>query len=84
MNTKKIIGIKVQSIILICFAVLFSVNCNGQQIVEGNTMNNSDKYEVKIIVGDKVIEAKLEDNPTTQDFISLLPLDVELEDYAGT
>ena len=44
--------------------------------------NSSMKISVKI--GDRVLTATLIDSKTTRDFISLLPLTLTLEDYAGT
>ena len=38
--------------------------------------------KLKVTVGDVVLTATLIDNPTTQDFISLLPLTVKLDDYS--
>jgi len=40
--------------------------------------------EIRLRVEDKVITAALLDSKTTQDFITLLPLTLTLEDYAGT
>jgi hypothetical protein len=40
--------------------------------------------KVKITVGDKVAIAKMYANPTTRDFMSLLPLKIKLKDYAST
>ncbi|MBE9020854.1 hypothetical protein IQ272_32955 [Chroococcidiopsidales cyanobacterium LEGE 13417] len=42
------------------------------------------RMKIGIKVQDKVVTATLIDNPTTQDFISLLPLTLTLEDYART
>lgn len=39
---------------------------------------------LKITVGSRVLTATLYDNPTTRDFIALLPLSVNLTDYAGS
>lgn len=47
-------------------------------------MSNPEEYKIKIIIGDSTLSATLADNPTTRDFISLLPLDLKLDDYAGT
>ena len=44
----------------------------------------TDNMKIIIKVGDQVITATLIDSKTTQDFISLLPLTLTLEDYAGT
>ncbi len=40
--------------------------------------------QIRIITEDTVIMATLIDSETTRDFISLLPLTLTLEDYAGT
>ncbi len=40
--------------------------------------------KIRLKAEDKVITATLIDSKTTQDFISLLPLTLTLEDYAGT
>jgi hypothetical protein len=40
--------------------------------------------KLKITIGDKSIMATMYDNSTTKDFISMLPLTLNLEDYAGT
>lgn len=37
-----------------------------------------------LTVGDRVLTAALEDNATTRDFVSLLPLTLTLKDYAST
>lgn len=77
-------GIKTQYLIMLSFVVFLTLYFNYQQIVEGSTMNNSEQYNIKIVIGDTILTATLQDNPTTRDFISLLPLDLTLEDYAGT
>ena len=40
--------------------------------------------KIRLILEDRVITATLIDSKATQDFISLLPLTLTLEDYAGT
>jgi len=40
--------------------------------------------KIRLTVGDKVLTANLIDSKTTRGFISLLPLTLTLEDYAGT
>lgn len=76
-------GIKVKYILMLGFMICLTFYCNGQQKVEGTKMNNLEQYNIKIIIGDTTLSATLIDNPTTRDFISLLPLDLELDDYAG-
>ncbi len=44
----------------------------------------TDSMKIRITLEDAVITATLTDSKTTQDFISLLPLTLTLEDYAGT
>ncbi|MGD8781359.1 MAG: cyclophilin-like fold protein [Ignavibacteria bacterium] len=75
---------RIKYIVILISLGFIGIYCDNQQIVAGDKMSNSEKYELKIIMGDKVIEAVLDDNPTSRDFISLLPLDLELEDYANT
>ena len=78
------IGTKTQYIVMLNFVAILTLNSNNQQIISGNTMDNLEQYEIKITIGDTTLTATLYDNPTTKDFISLLPLDLTLEDYAGT
>ena len=40
--------------------------------------------KIRLIFNDTVLTATMYDNPTTRDFISQLPLTLELEDYNGT
>ena len=40
--------------------------------------------KLKITIGDMVLTATLYDNPTSRDFISMLPVTTTLEDYAST
>jgi hypothetical protein len=44
----------------------------------------TDSMKIRLKVEDKVVTATLNDSKTTQDFISLLPLTLTLEDYVGT
>lgn len=40
--------------------------------------------KLKLTVGDRVAIASVYDNPTSRDFVSLLPLTLTLRDYAST
>jgi hypothetical protein len=42
------------------------------------------RMKIRLDVGEMRLSATLTDNKTTRDFISLLPLTLTLEDYAGT
>ncbi len=44
----------------------------------------SDRMKIKISAGDTVLTATMLDNPTSYDFMSMLPLTLTLKDYAGT
>lgn len=71
--------------IVILSSIFFTgIYCTNEQIADGDTMNNSVTYKIKIIVADSTLTATLNDSPSTRDFISLLPLDLKLDDYAGT
>lgn len=56
---------------------------------EGSTLENggSDTVEdvrIKLTFNNEEVIVKMFDNPTSRDFITLLPLTITLEDYAGT
>jgi hypothetical protein len=53
-------------------------------VSNSNSSSKTDSMKLKITVGDKVISAILNDNATTRDFISLLPLTLTLTDYNRT
>ena len=40
--------------------------------------------KIRLTVAGRTLTAALDDNPTARDFVSLLPLTIVLEDYAGT
>jgi hypothetical protein len=56
-------------------------------ISEAQTMKSgkeqADSMKIRIKIGDTVLMDTLIDSKTTRDFISLLPLTLTLEDYAG-
>lgn len=47
------------------------------------TQPGQHSLKINITIGDRVITATMEDNVTTRDFLSRLPLEVTLNDYAG-
>lgn len=49
-----------------------------------NNLDNIEDLKLKITINNQVLTAVLIDNPTTRDFISLLPFTVKLDDYAST
>ena len=42
------------------------------------------EMKIQLTVAGRTLTATLVDNPTSRDFVSLLPLTIVLEDYAGT
>ena len=44
-------------------------------------ISKMDNIKVKITIGKKTARAIIYDNPTSRDFVSLLPLTLEMEDY---
>ena len=51
------------------------------EINKDDTTNNSMK--IKMTVGDRSVTATMVDNPTTRDFLSRLPLEITMTDYAS-
>ncbi|WP_333982538.1 cyclophilin-like fold protein [Ectopseudomonas khazarica] len=41
-------------------------------------------YAIRIVFGEHIVSATLEDNPSTRDFIAQLPLSLDLDDYSST
>lgn len=71
-------------------SLLYSLNgfaelpADYQSTVKHTEASDTATMNIRIIVNGQILSATLDDNPTTRDFVSLLPLTVELEDYAGT
>jgi len=74
----------IRYIVLVSLLISLTFYSNSQQKVEGSIMSKSKEYKIKIVIGEDTLSATLIDNPTTRDFISLLPLNLKLDDYAGT
>ena len=80
-----------------CFALIFAAVLSGGLVsahaeavspAVQTTRNESDgrrtSMRISIKLGTKVITASLTDSATSRDFVSLLPITIELEDYAAT
>ena len=82
-----------------CFALIFAAAVLSGSLVSAHaeavspavptaTRNESDgrrtSMRISIKLGAKVITASLTDSATSRDFVSLLPITIELEDYAAT
>lgn len=75
---------KAKYFIIISFTAWFILSYGAKHDLKGNTMKNSKPHQIKIVTSDTTLSASLDDNATSRDFISLLPLELTLEDYAGT
>jgi hypothetical protein len=73
--------------LLSCFICiqLFACNNNNNELTStSNNVLNTDSMKLKITIGQTVLTGTMYDNPTSADFISLLPLTLTLQDYAAT
>jgi len=62
-----------------------SPNSNaGRSTSGGDAVSKSSSASIKMTFGKEEIIVKLYDNPTSKDFLTLLPLTIKLEDHAGT
>jgi hypothetical protein len=50
----------------------------------GGTVSTKSDIRIKMTFDDEEVMVRMHDNPSSRDFLSLLPLTVTLEDYAGT
>src|SRR5690606_14289385 len=80
------IKFKIIAIILLFGAFAFS--CNGQEAKASKDLAKesvvpTDRRQLMLILGDKVLYAKFKDSPTTQDFIKQLPLNLKMGDLRG-
>jgi hypothetical protein len=66
------------------FISVFSIVTISEALTMKSGKEQADSMKIRLKVGDTVLTATLIDSKTTQDFISLLPLTLTLEDYAGT
>ena len=66
--------------VMILSLIALVVGCGAGTEAE----ERKDAYmKIRIMVGTESLEGVLYENPTSRDFASRLPLDIELEDYAG-
>lgn len=84
------------SAVLVAFSLAFALPLfaqaaedrgQGEKAVAGPSAMSRKKVgtmKIRLIIEGKVMSATLLDNPTTRDFVSLLPLTLTLEDYSST
>lgn len=63
-------------------AIFSLISCGNEEVNAAEPMVNITR-RLRIVVGDRILTATLYDNPTAKDFISRLPLTVDLSDYDG-
>ena len=56
---------------------------NQKQVIETD-IQNVNSMKLKISVGQRELTATIYDNPTSKDFVSLLPLTLTMTDYSNT
>lgn len=61
---------------------LLACSSNHKEVIEPD-IQNVDSMKLKISVGQRVLTATMYDNPTSKDFVSLLPLTLSLTDYSN-
>lgn len=61
-----------------------AVICCGKSDAQPQPTAPTEIMKIKITAGNDTLAATLADNPTANDFITLLPLTVKLDDYAST
>lgn len=69
--------------VLWMLAAVFSLASCGNEEVNAAELVVNTTHRLRIVVGDRILTAALYDNPTARDFISRLPLTVDLSDYGG-
>jgi hypothetical protein len=61
-----------------------TVTMEENQTAGGDTMSVKPDVRIKMTFNNEEVMVRMHDNPTTRDFLAMLPLTVTLEDYAGT
>lgn len=59
-------------------------SATGQNTIGGEVVSSGSTARIKLTVSNEPVIVKMNDNPTSNDFLTLLPITVKLEDYAGT
>ncbi|MEO5714006.1 MAG: cyclophilin-like fold protein [Luteolibacter sp.] len=59
-------------------------SCNGDTLRGSPSGEEKQSLNIRIKIGGRVVSGTLHDTATARDFISLLPLTIDLKDYAST
>ena len=68
---------------VLCSLSLLGCDTSDKAVIKQNN-SITDTMKIKITIGERVLTATVFDNPTSKDFISLLPLTLTLTDYNNT
>jgi hypothetical protein len=68
---------------LVFATLILSSNIYGQEKSKDGNLAEA-QLKIQIVIGKTVLSATMHNNPTTMDFLSMLPLTLKLEDYAKT
>lgn len=64
-------------------AAIFSLaSCGNDEVAAAEPVIDT-AHRLNIVIGHQILTAALYDNPTARDFVSRLPLTVDLSDYGG-
>ena len=81
-----------KSVLLIFLMMLVFSGCGGEAKEMPETSRNDDEVQtvemaknrtIQIQIGSQTFQATLEDNPTVEEFLKKLPLEIELEELNG-
>ncbi|WP_313027716.1 cyclophilin-like fold protein [Pseudomonas lopnurensis] len=66
-------------------ALILALMSSATSFADG-TANQDERrmHAIRIIIGERIINATLEHTPSSRDFIAQLPLSIDLEDYSST
>lgn len=64
--------------------VLSASSCRAEDAPKNPSVDSPQTMKIQLKIGDQVLLATLDDSATTRDFISQLPLTLDMRDYAKT
>ncbi len=56
----------------------------SKNVTESKAMAEEGTMKIHFVFDDRTVTATLNDSPSARDFVAILPLTLELEDYAST
>jgi hypothetical protein len=65
---------------VVCLSVFTIATISGAQTMKHDGLKQTDNMKIRLRVNDKIIMATMIDSKTTRDFISLLPLTLNMND----